>query len=76
MHRFSPVALACAAFIIQTVGLVLLAFQTTNQGDLIALISMTLLLTMSSVYWFKLARYRRATLLMKIQLFIGLYFLV
>jgi len=76
MHQFSPVALASAAFIIQTVGLILLAFQTTNRGDLIALISMTLLLTMSSVYWFKLARYRRATLLMKIQLFVGLYFLV
>jgi uncharacterized membrane protein YqjE len=76
MHRFSPSSLAVTAFILQALGLVLLAFQTTNRGDAIALTSMTLLLTLSSVYWFKLARYRRATLLMKIQLFVGLYFLI
>jgi geranylgeranylglycerol-phosphate geranylgeranyltransferase len=76
MRRFSPLSLALTAFILQVLGLVLLAFQTSNRGDLIALISMTGLLTLSGVYWFKLARYRRATLLMKIQLFVGLYFLV
>lgn len=76
MHRFSHSSLALTAFILQVLGLVLLAFQTTNRGDVIALTSMTLLLTLSSVYWFKLARYRRATLLMKIQLFVGLYFLI
>ncbi len=75
MHRFSPLSLALAAFVLQVLGLVLLAFQTSNRGDLIALISMTVLLTLSGVYWFKLASYRRATLLMKIQLFVGLYFL-
>ncbi|MEK6279024.1 MAG: UbiA family prenyltransferase [Acidobacteriota bacterium] len=76
MHRFSPSSLAFTAFVLQVLGLVLLAFQTTNRGDAIALTSMTLLLTLSIVYWFKLARYRRATLLMKIQLFVGLYFLI
>jgi hypothetical protein len=76
MRRFSPSSLAVTAFILQVLGLVLLAFQTSNRGDLIALISMTGLLTLSGVYWFNLARYRRATLLMKIQLFVGLYFLV
>lgn len=76
MHRFNPSALALTAFMLQVLGLLLLAFQTTNQGDVIALISMTMLLTLSSVYWFKLARYRRATLVMKIQLFVGLYFLI
>lgn len=75
MHRFNPSSLALTAFILQALGLVLLAFETTNRGDVIALTSMTLLLTWSTIDWFKLARYRRATLLMKIQLFVGLYFL-
>ena len=76
MHRFNASSVALTAFILQALGLVLLAFQTTNRGDVIALTSMTVLLTFSSIYWFKLARYRRATLLMKIQLFVGLYFLI
>lgn len=76
MRRFNPLSLAVTAFILQVFGLVLLSFQTTNRGDFIALTSMTLLLSLSSVYWFKLAHYRRATLLMKIQLFVGLYFLI
>lgn len=76
MHRFSPLSLASIAFVFQILGLILLAFQTSNRGELIALISMTLLLTLSGIYWFRLASYRRATLIMKIQLFVGLYFLV
>jgi hypothetical protein len=75
MHRFNVSSVALTAFILQALGLVLLAFETTNRGDVIALTSMTLLLTWSTIDWFKLARYRRATLLMKIQLFVGLYFL-
>jgi geranylgeranylglycerol-phosphate geranylgeranyltransferase len=75
MHRLNPSSLALTAFILQALGLVLLAFETINRGGVIALTSMTLLLTWSSIDWFKLARYRRATLLMKIQLFVGLYFL-
>ena len=76
MHRFSPSSLAFTAFVLQVLGLVLLAFQTSNRGDLIALTSMAVLLTVSGVHWFKLTSYRRATLLMKVQLFVGLYFLV
>ena len=76
INRFSPLSLASIAFLFQILGLVLLALQTSNRGELIALISMTLLLTLSGIYWFRLASYRRATLIMKIQLFVGLYFLV
>jgi geranylgeranylglycerol-phosphate geranylgeranyltransferase len=76
MHRFRPISLAVFAFFLQLMGLLLLAIQILRLGDIIALLAMTLLLVLSGVLWFKLARYRRATLLMKIQLFVGLYFLV
>jgi hypothetical protein len=76
MHRLKPTFLAIISFSLQLIGLFLLAFEIRKLGDIIALLTMTFLLTLSSVYWFKLARYRRATLLMKIQFFAGLYFLV
>ena len=76
MHRFRPISLAVFAFFLQLMGLLLLAFQIFKLGDIIALLAMTFLLALSGVLWFKLARYRRATLLMKIQFFVGLYFLV
>jgi 4-hydroxybenzoate polyprenyltransferase len=75
MHRFSPQSMASIAFAFQLLGLAVLAFQTSTRGDVVTLISMTLLLTLSGVCWFRMASYRRATLLMKIQLFVGLYFL-
>jgi 4-hydroxybenzoate polyprenyltransferase len=76
MHRFKPTSLALISFSLQLTGLLLLAFAMRKPGDIIALLAMAFLLALSSVYWFKLARYRRATLIMKIQLFAGLYFLV
>jgi 4-hydroxybenzoate polyprenyltransferase len=76
MHRFRPTSLAVASFFLQLIGLFLLAIQTRKLGDVVDLLAMTFLLALSAVYWFKLASYRRATLLMKSQLFVGLYFLV
>jgi 4-hydroxybenzoate polyprenyltransferase len=76
MHRYRPTSLAVASFFLQLIGLFLLAIQTSNLGDIVDLLAMTFLLALSAVYWFKLASYKRATLLMKSQLFVGLYFLV
>jgi hypothetical protein len=76
MHRFKPTSLAITSFLLQLAGLLLLIFAIRKLGDLIDLVAMTLLLALASVYWFKLAKYRRATLVMKIQFFVGLYFLV
>lgn len=76
MHRFKPASLALVSFIVQVIGLPLLATQIRKPGEIAALLAMTFLLALAGVYWFKLASYRQATLLMKIQLFIGLYFLV
>jgi geranylgeranylglycerol-phosphate geranylgeranyltransferase len=76
MHKFNPSSLAIVAFLLQVIGLLLLAFEIRKVGDAIDLLAMTFLLSLASVCWFKLGKSRLATLLMKIQLFVGLYFLV
>jgi len=76
LHKFKPTYLAIASFCIQLAGLLLLVFQIRKPWEIIDLLAMTLLLTLSSVFWFKLGRFRQATLLMKIQFFVGLYFLL
>jgi geranylgeranylglycerol-phosphate geranylgeranyltransferase len=75
MHRFRPAPLAVIAFSLQLVGLLLLASQTRRAGDIVALLVMAALLAQSGVYWFKFSRYRPAIVVMKLQWFVGLYFL-
>lgn len=76
LHRFKPASLVLVSFLVQFIGLLLLATQIHKPGEIACLLAMTFLLALAGVYWFKLASYRQATLLMKIQLFVGLYFLV
>lgn len=75
LHRFKPASLALVSFLVQVIGLLLLATQIRKPGEIAALLAMIFLLALAGVYWFKRASYRQATLLMKIQLFVGLYFL-
>jgi geranylgeranylglycerol-phosphate geranylgeranyltransferase len=75
MNTLRPRPLAFAAFSLQTMGLMLLAIQTRNLGGVADLLAMTFLLGLSAFYWFKLARYKVAIILMKLQFFVGLYFL-
>jgi geranylgeranylglycerol-phosphate geranylgeranyltransferase len=75
MNTFRPRQLAVAAFSFQTMGLILLAIQIRNLGGGADLLAMTFLLGLSAVCWFKLAHYRAAIFLMKLQFFVGLYFL-
>lgn len=75
-HRFRPATLAAVGFSLQTVALLLLAVVVRKTGDLVGLLAMALLLLVSGIYWFKSARYRRAIIIMKLPLFIGLYFLM
>lgn len=75
MHRFRPMPLAVSAFSLEVVGLLLLASQTGRTGDLVALLIMTVLLAQSGIFWFKFSKYRLAIILMKLQWFVGLYFL-
>jgi 4-hydroxybenzoate polyprenyltransferase len=75
LNRLKPVSLAVIAFAVQAIGLMLLASQIRNPGDAVDVFAMTLLLILAGLFWFKWDGYRRSTLLMKIQLFVGLYLL-
>jgi geranylgeranylglycerol-phosphate geranylgeranyltransferase len=75
MHRFRPARLAVIGFSLQLLGLFLLASQIRRRGDIVALLAMTFVLALSGFYWFKSSRYRVAIIVMKLQWFVGLYFL-
>ena len=76
LHRFKPLSLAVFAFVVQGIGMVLLASQIDSRGEAIDVFAMTFILALAGVCWFKLERYKQSTLLMKIQLFVGLYLLI
>ena len=76
LNRFKPVSLAAFAFVVQGTGLVLLASQIDNRGEAVDVLAMTFILALAGVYWFKLEEYKQSMLLMKIQLFVGLYLLI
>ena len=75
MSTLKPGPLASSAFSLQTFGLIFLATQSRSLGEAVSLLAMIFLLALSAVCWFKLARYRTAIILMKLQFFAGLYFL-
>lgn len=75
MHRLGPKPLATVAFVLQTIGLLLLAIQIRKVADLAALVAITILLARSAVDWFNVGNYKRAVILMKLPFFVGLYFL-
>lgn len=76
LHRFSPSSLAVVAFSVNAVGVSLLAFQVRTPAEIADVLAMTVILALAGVYWFKFGRHRKATFLMKMQLFVGLYLLV
>lgn len=76
VHELRPTPLAVAAFLIQFAGLLLLASQIRRGADAIDLAAMALLLAISGIYWFGYGKYRAAIVLMKVQFFVGLYFLI
>jgi 4-hydroxybenzoate polyprenyltransferase len=76
LHKFHPTPLAIIAFLLASVGLVLLITQARHLSDVAVLAAMASLLALAGVYWFRTEDYKRATVTMKIQYFIGLYFLI
>jgi geranylgeranylglycerol-phosphate geranylgeranyltransferase len=76
MHRFRPKALGKVAFSLQAIGLLLLVILINKGGDIIALVVMSLLLVISALCWFQFESYKLSLIVMKIQLFVGLYFLI
>lgn len=76
IHKFNPSSLAVFAFSLNALGVALLAFEVRRPGEIADVLAMTSILALAALYWFKFGRYKRATFLMKIQLFVGLYLLV
>lgn len=75
MHRFRAHQLVVAAYALQGTGVLLLLSQADEPSDLACLVIVTLLLVLSGIYWFKCERHKRAITIMKIEFFLGLYFL-
>jgi geranylgeranylglycerol-phosphate geranylgeranyltransferase len=76
LHRIPPLRLAIVAFVVQTVGLALLTVQMRRSLDVFATIFMAIVLMVAAFCWFRLKKYKMAIRLMKLQLFVGLYFLL
>lgn len=76
LHAIDPKRMATFAFALQAAGLILVSLQLAKLLDLLNLFAMTLLLALAYVYWFRLGRLKVATGLMKVVVFLGLYFLV
>jgi geranylgeranylglycerol-phosphate geranylgeranyltransferase len=75
MHRIEAKHIEIAAIVAQLIGLLLLAIQVDKLLDVVDVLLIATLLVLSGRYWFKLASYKTAITLMKLQLFAGLYFL-
>jgi geranylgeranylglycerol-phosphate geranylgeranyltransferase len=75
LNKFKPGSLAVLAFSIEGLGMILLGTLVRNVRDVVGLVVMIMTLALAGIYWFREERYRRATLLMKVQLFVGLLFL-
>lgn len=78
IHRLRPTSLAIVAFLLQVAALFLIWTSSSkrNYWTLIDLMVIAILLVLASICWFRLERYSTAIDIMKLQLFLGLYFLV
>ncbi|MGA3028005.1 MAG: UbiA family prenyltransferase [Bryobacteraceae bacterium] len=76
MHRIRPERLAIGAFAVQTAGLTLLITQVRRPLDVFVVVLMTLVLIVAGFVRFCLKRHRASERLLKLQLFLGLYFLI
>lgn len=76
LTKVDPAAVSRFAFGAQAVGLFVVASQTERILDAIVLVAMLGLLVFSGVLWFRFERFFSSIILMKLQLFAGLYFLL
>lgn len=76
MHKLRATPLAIAAFCLQFMGLCFLTSRVRTPIDVVVLLGTTFLLGIAGICWFKFMRLRLAIILMKIQFFAGLYFLI
>lgn len=75
IHKIKATSLAVIAFLLHTMGLLLLAIQVRTAGQVIDLLILAFLIGLSGVCWFKLGDRKKAIMLMKLQFIVGLYFL-
>ena len=75
IQKFNPTRLAIAAFGLQAIGLVVLGVQVHDVASTVDLIAMVCLLVLAGLSWFAWSSYRAAIIVMKLQFFVGLYFL-
>jgi 4-hydroxybenzoate polyprenyltransferase len=76
VRTLRPRPLAAAAFLLQVVPLVTLSLHSHSVQDYFVVATMTLCIAFSSINWFILINFDRALVLLKLTLFLGLYFLL
>jgi len=77
MHRFRAHDLSIVAFAFQTSGLAFLLVSNVRRTlDVATVTLMAVVLLTAAYYWFSASRHRVAVQLMKVEFFLGLYFLV
>ncbi|HEX3128312.1 MAG TPA: hypothetical protein VH394_13360, partial [Thermoanaerobaculia bacterium] len=74
MHKIAPSPLAIISFSVQLVACIILLLLVENTFDLLALLLIVVLFVLSGIHWLK--KPRTSIILMKLELFIGLYFLI
>ena len=76
IHKIDQLPLTIAAFVVQIIGLSLLIVKFNQLYDTIVIGLMALVITSSGFTWFVLKKQTVANKIMKIQMLIGLYFLI
>jgi geranylgeranylglycerol-phosphate geranylgeranyltransferase len=76
LHNIEPQRIATFAFAAQGAGLILLSLRIVARFAIVDLLLMIALLVLSYLCWFTFGRQRSATALMKVVIFLGLYFLL
>ena len=76
LHRVPPQHLAVAAFGIQSIGLALVGLRQLSRVDLLYWVMMVALFAVAATLWFRSGRVRLAVALVRLQLPLGIYFLV
>lgn len=78
LHRLDQNSIAFCAFLLQVVSLwlILASLSRFDPWALLDLGAIFALLVLSGIYWFRFGWHNAATDVMKLQLFLGLYFLV
>lgn len=76
LHKFQANRVAAVAFGLELTGMLLVSLCSTRMLDVIVCISMLLLLILAYLAWFVRHKRLAATHLMKMVLYVGLYFLI